>query len=410
MLVEIKRVSILLILFIFQAILCLGQNDEGFIYGKITTLSGAEYKGQIRWGKEEAFWNDIFNSIKSPNSESTYSKYAPEKDSKDWWDNIDGKILKIWDDTYSKQLHQFTCRFGDIKSITPHANGKTICEIKNGVKINLQGGSNDIGETILIYDFELGKINMKWSKIKKIEFEDTPKVIEERIGNPIYGKVNTLDGEFTGFVQWDMDERLDCDLIQGTSGSGKAEIPFSSINSITNLGDKSQLMLAGGKELILSGTNDVNSKNRGIIVSDDGTGKIEIPWKAFKNFHKEASSSSGLPYSSYPIPQRLHGEVKDLDGNSFEGLIIFDKDEKWDFEHLEGNYKNLKYNIPFRAIRTIIPKNESYSYVILKNEQKLILGKLQDVSSKNEGVVVILPDQNTPTFIDWEQVDEIHFD
>ena len=109
------------------------------------------------------------------------------------------------------------------------------------------------------------------------------------------------------------------------------------------------------------------------------------------------------------MPARLKGVVKDLGGKEYDGLIIFDKDEKWDLEQLEGNYKSSKYIIPFREIKTIIPKNESYSYVILRSDKKLLLGDLQDVSSKNEGVVVIQKDNTEPIHLDWEDVDEIHF-
>ena len=76
---------------------------------------------------------------------------------------------------------------------------------------------------------------------------------------------------------------------------------------------------------------------------------------------------------------------------------------------MEGLKKDHKYIIPFKNIKTIIPKNEDYTYVILRNEKKLILGKLQDVSSKNEGVVVISGNRN-PNFIDWKEVDEINFE
>jgi len=87
----IKRLFFLCISFILSYNL-FGQNDEGFIHGKITTISGSTYQGQIRLGKEEAFWNDIFNSTKVSTTENTYSKYSQDKKNKDYWKNIDGKI------------------------------------------------------------------------------------------------------------------------------------------------------------------------------------------------------------------------------------------------------------------------------------------------------------------------------
>ena len=264
------------LLFVIQSTLAtniIAQNDEGFIYGKIETISGSTYVGQIRWGKEEAFWNDVFNATKSTNTENTFSRYAKDKKSNNWWENIDGKILKIWEDTYSHQTHQFTCRFGDIKRIYPNQGKQLVCQLKNGVDINLLGGSNDVGETIVISDFELGKVNLHWNKIKSVSFENTPKSIEERLGNALYGRVQTEEDEFEGYIQWDKDERLSYDLIQGSTHAEKLEIPIGKIARIENLGNSSKLHLNNGKSIVLSGTNDVNNENRGIVVSVEGVGK-----------------------------------------------------------------------------------------------------------------------------------------
>lgn len=388
----------------------LSQNDEGFIYGKITSTSGAKYQGQIRWGKEEAYWNDIFNATKTSESENTYKKYAEGKKNKNWWENLDGGILKIWDDEYSSQTHQFTCRFGDIKSISPQGESRVKCEFKNGLIITLKGGSNDFGTTIVINDYELGIIKLRWSKISKIEFKDTPKKLEVKMGAPLFGTVKTSDETLLGFVQWDKDERLDTDLLEGSSSSEKLAIAFRKIACIENLGNKSLIKSKNNKSIVMHGTNDVNSENRGIVVSINGIGKVEIPWSSFTSVcFDDHSNDSGPAYGTYNEPQRLFGSVKDLDGNEFIGLIIFDKDEKWDFEQLEGLHKSHKYIIPFKNIKTIVPKNEDYTYVILRNEKKLLLGKLQDVSSKNEGVVIISSNSDA-NFIDWDKVDEINFE
>ena len=40
------------------------QSNSAFLYGEIATRSGNEYKGFLRWGTEEAFWDDLFHSGK----------------------------------------------------------------------------------------------------------------------------------------------------------------------------------------------------------------------------------------------------------------------------------------------------------------------------------------------------------
>jgi len=37
---------------------------HGHLYGTVTTTSDHEYTGLLRWGTEEAFWDDLFNSAK----------------------------------------------------------------------------------------------------------------------------------------------------------------------------------------------------------------------------------------------------------------------------------------------------------------------------------------------------------
>ena len=39
-------------------------SNQGWIYGTVETRSGNEYTGTLRWGTEEAFWDDLFNSSK----------------------------------------------------------------------------------------------------------------------------------------------------------------------------------------------------------------------------------------------------------------------------------------------------------------------------------------------------------
>src|SRR3954470_13214606 len=46
--------------------------DEHFIYGRITMTDNKTYEGPIRWGKEEVYWNDIFNAGKPKNQNLRY--------------------------------------------------------------------------------------------------------------------------------------------------------------------------------------------------------------------------------------------------------------------------------------------------------------------------------------------------
>jgi len=391
-----------------------GQNDEGFIYGKLTTKAGNEYIGQMRWGKEEVFWNDIFNSVKSKGNKTVNVEIKVEHDENTELTKEEvhkWKLMEIWDDQYSGLVHQFTTRFGDIRSIIPLSNDYVTIIFKNGFEYKVRGGSNDVGTDIYVMDYELGIIKISWNNIARIDFFDSPATIKRKFGVPLYGTVRTNSGNWTGLVQWDNDERLDIDLLDGYYQGTELHIPFGQIKCINKKDCKSEIVKSDDTHLILSGTNDVNCENRGIIVSIDDIGRISIPWSSFQQLcldHKK--NVSGQPYRTYPEPRRLNGEVKTLDQKEWKGQIVFDMDESWDLEHLEGNAEGIKYIIPFRYISAISPRNNNFTNVILKNGQRLLLGDLQDVSDKNEGILIYTDAREEPISVDWKNVDEIIFE
>jgi len=391
-----------------------GQGDEGFIYGKVTTHSSNHYIGQIRWGDEEVYWHDIFNSIKKygnstieTNIINTDNIFEPEPSTEPFnWD-----FLKIWEDRYSGQMHQFSCRFGDIKSIIPEGGSNVRLIFKNDHQLRVSGGSNDIGTLVKVMDYEIGEIEIPWQNIHKVEFFDGPGSYERRFGNPLYGTVITNSGQFSGFIHWDQDERLSGDQLDGIMDKAKISLPFGKIDCIERDNCASIVKMTGKSTETLTGTNDVDCTNRGIIIYQPEIGTIEVPWEnftkvCFDHQHKHA----GAAYRNYPAPRQIRGSVQKMDGKILSGFIIFDKDESWDFEHLEGLYQQNKYIIPFRNIASIIPKNLVYSHINLKSGVTLLLGELQDVSGKNEGLWVFERPDEEPVYIRWSDIEDIHFD
>lgn len=70
------------------------QETSGYIYGTITTYNSS-YTGQIRWGTEEAYWNDLFNSEKV--GDEYYESILTEKDD-NLWEEVDiWGFSSIWD-------------------------------------------------------------------------------------------------------------------------------------------------------------------------------------------------------------------------------------------------------------------------------------------------------------------------
>ncbi len=385
------------------------QGDEGFIYGKVYTIGGEVYEGQIRWGKEEAFWFDFFNATKPRNKYLGYLSREEmddlERYKKHWAERW---AERVFDSNNSRFGHTFVCQFGDIKSLTVRGRNRVTLELRNGKEYKLDDGSNDVGARIRVLDSELGEISIKWDRLDKVEFMDTPKKLDQRMGEPIYGTVYTRDGEITGYIQWDHDERLSTDKLDGETRDDDMSIPFGSIRSIEKSGRGVELVTKRGREMYLWGSNDVDKDNRGIIVNTPGMGRVDIPWKEFDKVEFLDETKDMPRYKDYGKPKSLAGTVTMINGDSFTGKIVFDLDEAYDFEILNGENDDIEYFIPFRAVKLIKPKNYYFSQVNLIDGEQLLIGDSQDLSDKNYGIIVF-ESEDEYKYIPWEKVEEIKF-
>ncbi len=387
--------------------------DQGFIYGRISTEEGRIYEGPLRWGKEEIYWTDMFNSSKTDNPNIDYLSREDIEDLRrrsDWGDQVSTWFSSNWGDRWGRRsfTHQFSCQFGELKSLKVYRRNDVEVELRDGTRFEVDGdGYNDIGTRIRILDEEIGEVEISWSRIEEIEFIPTPKKLDRKFGEPLYGTVETDYGEFTGFVQWDHDERVSTDVLDGDTYDGDVSIPFGKIASIENLGNRAGIVLKSGRDMTLRGSNDVNSDNDGIIVTIEGVGRVDIRWRDFEKVTFTTPPSSGKAYNDFKDKEPISGVVNTRQG-SLKGRIIFDLDEEFDIEILHGQDDDLEYIIPFRNVKSIAPKSYRYSEVELKNGMKLRLEESQDVTEKNTGILVF--ENSRPTYIPWEEVESIDFD
>lgn len=392
------------------------------MYGKVTTVSGDVYTGAIRWGtdnsqKAEVFWVELFNGTKTSNDFMRFlSKSEAEelsgKDEDNSWLSLDLGVLSIWEDKFSRSQHEFKARFGDIKSIEPLRRERAKVTLKNGAVLEITGSnSEDLGGSIGVMDFELGEIKLSWSRVDKVEFSAAPKDYEETFGKPIYGIVNAgRKGTFKGLIEWDSDERFMDEILDGKDRDGDKKVPFRSIQKIEKNRNGVDLTLRSGRTLYLTGSNDVNDGNRGIVIHDPEVGQVKVSWRDFEGLQINDDESLGMSYDEFPVSKGINATVVTIQGDEFKGLLAFDLDEAWEFEVLDANDDKVEYQIPFRNIKSIIPKNYNYSMVELKNGERLLLGDHRDVSSDNAGVLVFVSKSGDPEYIRWSKIDEIIFD
>lgn len=386
--------------------------DQVLMYGTLKTIDGNEYTGQLRWGKEEALWTDLFNGTKEENDNYRYLS----RDDRDALRDKQRNVRRSWGDSWViswgsnsyETTHEFQARFGDISKIEINRRSEVKMTLRNGETIYVEDGSNDFNAEVHVMDPELGKTSFRWSRIESIEFKATPKNLSEKLGDPLYGTVTFYGGSYTGFIQWDHDERLSTDILDGDNRDGDVKIEFGKIASIEKDRGGANLVLQSGRDMYLRGSNDVNSENRGIIVTTE-FGRVDITWRDFEKVTFSEAPSNAPGYDAYAGVKELNGTVKTVNGDSFSGKIIYDLDEEYNFEMLQGNDDDVKYIIPMEHVKSISPKNYDYSEVVLKNGDSIVIGDARDVSEENDGVLVFTG-SGEPKFIIWEDIEIITFD
>lgn len=369
------------------------------LYGCVHTVDNRTYTGYISWN-DKMYWTDIFRADKPLNP---YAGYFSISDGISFYNN--GNYLS------TPPTHVFACRFGNIKTIVPLGYRKAELEIRDGQTIVLERGNyRYIGSAVEIYLSQDQSLRIPWEKISRIGFSAPDSTVQPPLSDePICGIIKTGQGIYKGLITWDQDERTQESLLDGYTQRGEKHIPFRQIRQIVKNGKNCKIILKNGEALEMWGSNDVNGSNRGITVTMPNTGNVSFPWSSFELFEAvDNGEIHFLSYADFGQPYRIYGTVETRKGESFEGYMAYDLDEAMMFELLEGKNNNISYEIPFRYIRSIEPKNYQYSFVTLIGGESLSLGDSVDVNKENSGIL-LFPASESPLYIPWKQVKKITF-
>jgi hypothetical protein len=384
--------------------------DHGFLYGTVITEWGDEYTGRIRWDKNEGFWDDVLDATKEDDD-----RYRARRRR--------GKRITIlgiqiysddgWDVSFnsSSQL-----RFGHIASIEPRSRGRARVRLKNGEKVYFEDAGSDLGSGnrgIIVDDEDEGIIELEWRDVEKVEFRAEPNSYtpnEDRIVR-LYGTVTTeTDETFTGFIVWDADEIYSTDILDGEDRDRDREIPFARIASIERRGrGGSDVVLTSGRELRLSGSNDVDDGHRGVVVNLPNMGRVDIDWEDFEKV-VFAKAPRGLQpkYDDFDGGTRLVATVTDDLDETYTGEIAWDNDEKYSWEFLNGKIDDIDYDIEFSLIRSIERLSRRGCKVTLTDGTVLKLRGSNDVDEDNKGIFIETADGDLEE-LDWDDFELIVF-
>ncbi|CAM2068244.1 hypothetical protein SCOR_22945 [Sulfidibacter corallicola] len=381
-------------------------NRAGLLYAEVTMITGNIYRGSLRWGKEEAFWGDHFDSSKES---LPYAKHIPDEIRRKK-KNI--KVLGVRVGSEFKNLspsRRFTCRFGDIEQIIVNGSEDAIVHVKSGSMFQVRGYANDVGGQIRVWDEELGEMELDWRDLAKIEFIPVPKGGGPEI-HRLHGMVTTNQGTYEGFIQWDLEECLSSDLLDGDANGKRHSIPMGDLTRIERVpGNKVRITRTSGEQLTLGGTNDVNDDNKGIMVENPDYGRVKIKWEQFKSLDFKQVDHTGPDFDEFTEQGRLRGSVTTKNGQKHQGHLVFDIDESETWELLDGHTKGVEYSIPFVMVDTLEP-TPHHSKVRLKSGLELTLNGTADVTTDNLGLLVISAKDAEPLYLEWTQVERINLD
>jgi len=400
------------------------------IWGRIHTTEGRTVEGFIRWGRNDGSWVDLLDGRKETREEN-YEIWLRAEDR-------DGPPLRAvelrgyritWeeDDPDFPKRTSSAIRFGHLRSLRA-ADGETAeLTLRNGERVDLRGGRGtdlgaSLGEVLVEVPGEgpaRAEVELEWSRIDRVVFSASPPSVRPG-ARRLYGTLEDVDGRrFQGYVAWDRDEILTSDVLDGEEvGGGAREIPFSRVASIEATSRGSRVRLRSGEEVELTGSNDVDRRNRGIQISDPGLGRVVLEWEGFRRLRlhpPDPAAVDGARYEGFGGGRPLAGTVVTRAGEELEGRLRWDGDEEASWEPLDGETETASFEIEFGRVARIERGEVSGAVVTLVDGRSFELEGSSDVGWDNRGIFVAPgrwdadPPRDSWRVISWDELSEVRF-
>ena len=118
-----------------------GHPLRGLIYAKVTLLDGTTQQGIIQWNNRQLFWEDVFETRRKDTETLDFLSTDEIKKLSDQQKKakIEWGFMHVWENKYPSKSNKFSCRFGDIASMTVTGEKEALLTIKNGSKIRVTG-------------------------------------------------------------------------------------------------------------------------------------------------------------------------------------------------------------------------------------------------------------------------------
>jgi hypothetical protein len=390
------------------------ETHPGFLYGRITTADGATYEGRLRWGgDQEAFWGDTFNGYKH---ENPWLALVPPAQQPKERRPIEIFGIKLAQREIPSDVDRpFMARFGDLARVEVRGRDVRVT-LKSRTVFDLDRfDASDFDDGVRVWDGRRGVADLDSLQIRTIEL--LPTAALDAAPSRLHGTVHTRQGDFTGFLQWDREEGVGTDELDGHSADGELGLRFDAIRSIARSRDGSRVTLLDGRELVLTGNREVGEGNRGIYVDDRRYGRVMVSWDAFErvDFGPLGQGGSGPAYDDFPPGSPLSGSVTTRDGRRLAGRLVYDLDESETTETLDAPSQGVDYTIPFGLIVSIVlhggdEPSTQRARVTLRDGEELQLERAGDLGEQNAGMLIFVDGRERPEYLPWTDVARIDLD
>lgn len=259
----------------------------------------------------------------------------------------------------------------------------------------------------------------------------------------IYGKIYTDIGDvLEGPIRWDVNESSWDDMIDGnkerdkrksssksrkkyrdrrsssrvklfgitlgessyfTSSSTQAAIPFGFIKKLTPISDNgAELLLQNGEEVVIDGSStDLGTGIREIVIETNDEGILELDWYDIDYIEFMDGGDVESDFGD-----KIYGTVTTDRVGEFTGWIVWDVDESFTKDIIDGSDRRRKRKIKFGQISSIEKISSQASEVTTKEGKVMRLDDSNDVDSGNRGIAIA--DKNLGRVnVEWDEFERL---
>ncbi len=376
------------------------------IYGSVTTTDGAHHEGFLRWDRNETHWADFLDGRKEilreheSEAERLDDILRARRQRERSITLPDVRITWDEDDGVPPATTASAIRFAHLSSLEVRGPRRALLVLTTGDSLELVSGSTDVGPGFrgLIVEAAVqrggtfgaaaAEVELDWGEVARVDFRSAPPALAPS-SRRLYGTLRRRSGaELTGWVAWDVDEAIGTDVLDGEEGSNEVRIPFSDIAEITReSGSSARIRLASGRERVLDDSNDVDSSNRGIEVTDAVFGRAVVGWDDFVSLRFHPRTGAPASRDAFAAGARLRGTVGAADGRRATGGMRWDNAVEHGWEALHFTSDGAVMTVELSHILAIA-KGASGARVTLVDGRVLEVEGEGDFRESNRGVFV----------------------